>query len=154
MQIQVCLERAELDNASFCCAPTPLKGIMLGVKVRPNSLSRAIALPETPIVLVLCANTTNTFQEVAIVFVRDGETTIKMKFAWGEGIVGREENRPKTLFFIRKSHDNNLLKGHFDLSRSFVVIAQAPSLVGRNFLGKKKAHRHELFGPGSTPGLS
>ena len=33
---------------------------------------------------------------------RDGETTIKIKFALlrGVGLVGREENRPKTLFFF------------------------------------------------------
>ena len=35
-------------------------------------------------------------------FVRDGETTIKIKFALfeGVGLGDREGNRPKTLFFV------------------------------------------------------
>ena len=34
-------------------------------------------------------------------FFRDGEMTIKIRFAlWGGGLGGREENRPKTLVFV------------------------------------------------------
>ena len=39
--------------------------------------------------------------------IRDGETTIKIKFAVLRG--GREENRPKTLFFVG-NHDHKILK--------------------------------------------
>ena len=46
----------------------------------------------------------------------------------GVGLGGREENRPKTLFFFSgKHHDNQILKVHILLSRNFVVIAQAPA---------------------------
>ena len=43
--------------------------------------------------------------------VRDGETTIKINFAFfgkgggGGGVGCREENRPETLFFLGKRHD-------------------------------------------------
>ena len=48
--------------------------------------------------------------------IRDGETTIQIKFAFlrGLGVGGREECCPKTLFWVgggeRKCHDNKSLK--------------------------------------------
>ena len=62
-------------------------------------------------------------------FLRDGGTTIKIKFAvlrgGGGGIGGREENRPKCCFFFcGKRHDNRFLKLEILLSRNFVVIAR------------------------------
>ena len=61
-------------------------------------------------------------------YIRDGETTIRIKFAcWGHR--GREENRPKTLFALGKCLDNKILKVLILLLRKFVVIAQAPSVV-------------------------
>ena len=67
---------------------------------------------------------------VAAIF-RDGEMTTKIKFCAfeGVGLGGREENRPKKLFFFFFSwerHDNNFLKVENWLSKHFVVIAQAP----------------------------
>ena len=60
---------------------------------------------------------------------RDGETTIKIKFALlrGVGLGGREENRPKNTAFHGKCHDKQILKVQILLSRNFVVIAQAPT---------------------------
>ena len=45
----------------------------------------------------------------------------------GVGLGAREENRPKTLYFVGKRHDNKILKVQILLSRNFVVIAQAPT---------------------------
>ena len=71
--------------------------------------------------------------------IRENETTIKIKFAlfrgggWGWA-GGREENCPKR-YFHGKRHDNKILKVKILLSRSFVVMAQAPILEnGRDCL--------------------
>ena len=71
-------------------------------------------------------------------YFRDGETTIEIKFALlrGVGLGGGEENRPKTLFFVRgKRHDNTILKVQILLSRHFVVIAQAPTIARYGVFG-------------------
>ena len=56
--------------------------------------------------------------------VRDGETTIKIKFAvlrgWAFG--GREENRPKNAVFRGKRHDNKILKVRILLSRILLSL--------------------------------
>ena len=62
-------------------------------------------------------------------WLRESETTIKIKFALfrGGGQGGREENCPKRYFFRGKRHDNKILKVKMLLSRIFVVMAQAPN---------------------------
>ena len=52
--------------------------------------------------------------------IRDGETTITIKCVSFEGgaLGGREESRPRTLFFLGKRHDNNILKVQLQLSRN------------------------------------
>ena len=45
-------------------------------------------------------------EKIALSLIRDGETTIKITFSLlrgGEGLGRREENRPKTLFFVGKA---------------------------------------------------
>ena len=58
--------------------------------------------------------------------VRDGETTIKIKFGFLEGGGGRERKIIPKHFFHGERHDNKLLKVQILLSKKFVVIAQAP----------------------------
>ena len=66
--------------------------------------------------------------------LRDGETTIKIKFAVLKGGAegGERGKSSKTLFFFlslffrgKKSHDNKILNVQILLSRNFVVVAQA-----------------------------
>ena len=69
-----------------CCA--------LGCKPSGPVLRDAARLsPRYPPIALWCLNMAN---------LRDGETTIKIKFALlrGVGLGGGEENRPKTLFFV------------------------------------------------------
>ena len=60
---------------------------------------------------------------------RDDNKNKIFGFFGGGGLGGREENRPKRLYFRGKRHDNKILKVLILLSRNFVVIAQAPTLV-------------------------
>ena len=62
---------------------------------------------------------------------RDDNKNKMFVFGGGGGSIGgREENRPKTLFFLGKRHDKQFLKvqnlwSRFDW-RNFVVVVQAP----------------------------
>ena len=61
--------------------------------------------------------------------LRDGETTIIMKFSLlgGGGPRGQRGKSSKSADFFRgKRRDNKILKVQILLSRNFVVIAQAP----------------------------
>ena len=60
--------------------------------------------------------------------LRDGETTIKIKFSLfeGGGGLGAERKTVQNAAFRGKRHDNKILKVQILLSRNFVVIAQAP----------------------------
>ena len=62
-------------------------------------------------------------------FLRDGETTIKIKISlWrGERAWGQRGKSSKNACFRGKRHDNEILKVQILLSRNFVVIAQVPS---------------------------
>ena len=53
------------------------------------------------------------------------------------GLGGREENRPKTLVFVGKRHDNKIMKVHILLSRE-IVLSLRRLLIGcaREALGK------------------
>ena len=66
------------------------------------------------------------------VIFKDGETTIKIKFAIlrGLGVGSREGNCPKNAVFRGKGHDNKIFKVQISLSKHFVVIAQAPAFCG------------------------
>ena len=67
---------------------------------------------------------------VANLLLRDGETTIKIKFAVSSGGGGRWGQRGKSsknACFRGKRHDNKILKVQILLSRNVVVIAQAPN---------------------------
>ena len=61
---------------------------------------------------------------------RDGETTIKIKFAIFRG-EQRGKLPPKRCFFFSrgKRHDNKISKVQNLLLKTFVVIAQAPNLL-------------------------
>ena len=67
------------------------------------------------------------------IIFRDGETTIKIKFAVLRGVTnwGQRGKSSKRLFFFfhGKRHDNKILKVQILLSRNFVVIAPAPISV-------------------------
>ena len=66
---------------------------------------------------------------VDLSFLRDGETTIKIKFSLfeGGGALGAERKVGQNAFFSwEKCHDNEILKVQILLSRTLVVIAQAP----------------------------
>ena len=77
-------------------------------------------------------------------FLRDGETTIKIKFAvFGGGAFGAERKIVKNAVFRGKRHDNKNLKVQILLSRNVVVVAQAPSFV------QLKGGRFLLQGPRS-----
>ena len=63
--------------------------------------------------------------------IRDGETTIKIKFALLRGVLrgghwGQRGKSFKNAVFLGKRHDNKILKLQILLSRNVVVIAQAP----------------------------
>ena len=61
------------------------------------------------------------------VFLRGGETTIKIKFALLRGwALGAERKIVQKRCFCGKRHDNKNLKVQIILSRNFVLIAQAP----------------------------
>ena len=70
--------------------------------------------------------------------IRDGETTIKIKFVLlrGGGHWGREESRPKTLFFFCGK-----LHGKFYWRENFVVIAHAPKMISEFFRGVTRKNR-------------
>ena len=62
--------------------------------------------------------------------IRDGETTIKIKFSLFEGGGhGVERKIAQNTVFRGKRHDNEILKVQILLSRNFVVIAQAPITI-------------------------
>ena len=62
--------------------------------------------------------------------VRDGERTIKIcVFFDGGEHGGREENRPQNAVFLGERQDTKILKLQILLSRTFVVIAQAPKYI-------------------------
>ena len=60
--------------------------------------------------------------------LRDGEPTIKIKFAIlrGGGALGAKRKIVQNAVFHGKSHDSQILKLQILSSRIFVVIAQAP----------------------------
>ena len=60
--------------------------------------------------------------------IRERETTIKIKFAFFWGGVGRGAERKivQNAIFRGKRHDHKILKVKIVLSRNFVVMAQAP----------------------------
>ena len=62
--------------------------------------------------------------------LRESETTIKIKFAFFRGGVGRGAGRKTVQNAIShgKRHDNKILKVVSLLSRNFVVMAQAPNV--------------------------
>ena len=65
-------------------------------------------------------------------YVRESETTIKIKFAlFRGGGVGRGAGRKivQNAIFHGKRHDNKILKVKILLSRNFVVMAQAPIMI-------------------------
>ena len=57
--------------------------------------------------------------------IRQDDNKNKICAFEGGGFGGREENRPKTLFFLER-HDNKILKVQILFLRNFVVIAQVP----------------------------
>ena len=61
-------------------------------------------------------------------FLRESETTIKIKFSLFRGGLGRGAERKivQNAIFHGKRHDNKILKVKILLSRNFVVMAQAP----------------------------
>ena len=66
--------------------------------------------------------------------IRESETTIKIKFAFFRGGVGRGAERKigQNAIFRGKRHDNKILKVKLLLSRNFVVMAQAPKQAHSN----------------------
>ena len=61
--------------------------------------------------------------------IRDGETTIKIKYAFLRGgNWGHRGKSSKNAVSLGKRHDNLILKVQILLSIIFVVIAQAPKL--------------------------
>ena len=72
---------------------------------------------------------------VLVFHVRDGETTIKIKFSLFEGgALGAEGKIVQNAVFRGKRHDNKILNLKILLSRNFVVIAQAPIMILGGFL--------------------
>ena len=68
--------------------------------------------------------------------LRESETTIKIKFAFfGGGGLGRGAERKivQNAIFHGKRHDNRILKVKILLSRTFVVMAQAPKIASDFF---------------------
>ena len=81
---------------------------------------------------IVCLHCRTANRSVTQIWIRDGETTIKIKFsllkgAGRRGLGGRQENRPKHCFFRGKRHDNKILNLKILLSKKFVVIVQAPN---------------------------
>ena len=71
-------------------------------------------------------------EKMPLNILRDGETTIKIKFSvfeGGGGGVGAERKTVQNVAFHSKRHDNKILKSQILLSKHFVVIAQAPTFV-------------------------
>ena len=71
------------------------------------------------------------FLENPVILFRDGETTIKIKFALlrGVGGWGQRGKSSQNAGFRGKRHDNKFLKVQVSLSINFVVIAQAPNCL-------------------------
>ena len=95
----------------------------------PETYSWAI-LGHSPVEFLQDTRTQNTFQNYSR-FVRESETTIKIKFAIFRGGLGRGAGRKivQNAIFHGNRHDNKILKVKFLLSRNFVVMAQAPTLI-------------------------
>ena len=70
----------------------------------------------------------NYYKKTSLQTFRESETTIKIKFAFFQGGVGRGAGRKivQNAIFRGKRHDNKILKVNILLSRNFVVMAQAP----------------------------
>ena len=68
--------------------------------------------------------------------LRDGETTIKIKFALlGGGALGAQREILRKHRFSWERHDNKILKLQILLLKSSVVIAQAPMYNHPHYLG-------------------
>ena len=99
---------------SFCGFSSLLSSIVvqLSEEVLAVFLPSAIVVKKTCV--CVCVHLMNSSPKVldldGCFSIRDGETTIKIKFALlrGVGLGGREENRPKNAVFRGKRHDNKI----------------------------------------------